>query len=717
MAGTGATETATKATLPVCQVPRTSELGESKSRKEVRDVYFIGTSIIVVATNDRMSMFDYIAPDWIPLQGQVFSGISEQTKNIVADQTKDSKDIAVKFAVPRAELVMKHGLSLTDTGNGEKGQLHIVGQASMLTGGCRVARSDMPHLAILNKELAKSNVQNQIRILVVAQKQPGRLVQTVCIYNKSVEPFMLVGCAGGTDPLSGSACCLSWPPDGMTTSRRRLTNPHGSANAVIPPPQHLGADPAGERSFIDQIDKDLDLIEEQVAHIAPETAPGPAAVAVDEPQHSQEKPEAEVTLPTLLQAALAPAEKPQLLTPSRSSELVTTSRPILSLPSTSAHHEQAVVDDADPPADLHPTKIQVALRRIRGCLQFFKPRVGQDDRVTASTNPSPMQQMQGQLWLWTPDRTWLRRWGDVSGFELRLCPCEGYESHRHALTSISLLGSTVLSLANSSSKEAKIIMERGFATSGIEIRDQFGIEVVVISVSREHEYASWLQALTDASVTAGGRFQSTVGYLTSLKKARAAADLRRRQQQQQQQMQMLLALALLLPLLWPVGPLLAASALLQVWAGVPSWQQQQQEGPQHRHFPFLGQPSLCHFPCPRPSARQSAGLLGEGPFWPRRHQIRSLHLFPFLCLFLSRVFSPSLQRTESRSKVAPSKRKLSCQSCQKSAGGSPTARPTSTEVVLKRVGKVRAGFRIVAARPPHSIVAFESMNRPLCPSS
>ena len=55
---------------------------------------------------------------------------------------------------------------------------------------------------------------------------------------------MLVGCAGGTDALSGTASYLSTfpvvscPPDGMNDTC--LTNPPGSSNAFIVKPANIG---------------------------------------------------------------------------------------------------------------------------------------------------------------------------------------------------------------------------------------------------------------------------------------------------------------------------------------------------------------------------------------------------------------------------------------------------------------------------------------------
>jgi phosphoribosylaminoimidazole carboxylase PurE protein len=103
--------------------------------------------------------------------------------------------------------------------------------------------SDTPHLETLKKELAKFKVDSVIRICS-AHKQPGRLESVIGEYNKSKEPIMLVGCAGGTDALSGTASYLanfpvvSCPPDGMNNTC--LTNPPGSSNAFIVKPANIG---------------------------------------------------------------------------------------------------------------------------------------------------------------------------------------------------------------------------------------------------------------------------------------------------------------------------------------------------------------------------------------------------------------------------------------------------------------------------------------------
>merc|ERR1711988_748061 len=96
--------------------------------------------------------------------------------------------------------------------------------------------SDMPHLETLKKELGKFKIDAEIRICS-AHKQPGRLESLMAECNKLTEPIMLVGCAGGTDALSGTASYLanfpvvSCPPDGLNDTC--LTNPPGSSNAYI----------------------------------------------------------------------------------------------------------------------------------------------------------------------------------------------------------------------------------------------------------------------------------------------------------------------------------------------------------------------------------------------------------------------------------------------------------------------------------------------------
>merc|ERR1712157_453340 len=74
-------------------------------------------------------------------------------------------------------------------------------------------------------------------------KQPGRLQTVIAEYSTYPGPVMMVGCAGGTDALSGTASYLanfpvvSCPPDGMNSTC--LTNPPGSSNAYILKPSNV----------------------------------------------------------------------------------------------------------------------------------------------------------------------------------------------------------------------------------------------------------------------------------------------------------------------------------------------------------------------------------------------------------------------------------------------------------------------------------------------
>jgi len=102
--------------------------------------------------------------------------------------------------------------------------------------------SDMPHLENIAKECAKFKIPTQIRICS-AHKQPARLEAILKEYNTRTEPMLIVGCAGGTDALSGTASYLSkhpvvsCPPDGMNNTC--LTNPPGSSNAFICKPNNV----------------------------------------------------------------------------------------------------------------------------------------------------------------------------------------------------------------------------------------------------------------------------------------------------------------------------------------------------------------------------------------------------------------------------------------------------------------------------------------------
>merc|ERR1712232_1203847 len=94
----------------------------------------------------------------------------------------------------------------------------------------------------LKKEINKFKIDAEIRICS-AHKQPGRLESLLAQYGKSQDPIMMVGCAGGTDALSGTASYLanfpvvSCPPDGM--NQTCLTNPPGSSNAFIMKPANV----------------------------------------------------------------------------------------------------------------------------------------------------------------------------------------------------------------------------------------------------------------------------------------------------------------------------------------------------------------------------------------------------------------------------------------------------------------------------------------------
>jgi phosphoribosylaminoimidazole carboxylase PurE protein len=102
--------------------------------------------------------------------------------------------------------------------------------------------SDMTHLEKLKKDIDAFKIESEIRICS-AHKQPARLQSVIAQYNQSSRPVMMVGVAGGTDALSGTASYLSkfpvvsCPPDGMNNTC--LTNPPGSSNAFIVKPNNV----------------------------------------------------------------------------------------------------------------------------------------------------------------------------------------------------------------------------------------------------------------------------------------------------------------------------------------------------------------------------------------------------------------------------------------------------------------------------------------------
>merc|ERR1719440_1150298 len=126
----------------------------------------------------------------------------------------------------------------------EKGTKRKAGASSPLVVIAAGSDSDMPHLETLKSEVSKFNIDAEIRICS-AHKQPGRLESVIAEYNKSDRPVMMVGCAGGTDALSGTASYLatfpvvSCPPD-KDLNRTCLTNPPGSSNAFIRKPANIG---------------------------------------------------------------------------------------------------------------------------------------------------------------------------------------------------------------------------------------------------------------------------------------------------------------------------------------------------------------------------------------------------------------------------------------------------------------------------------------------
>ncbi|CAD7968156.1 unnamed protein product [Amoebophrya sp. A120] len=97
--------------------------------------------------------------------------------------------------------------------------------------------SDAPHLAKIEESCKKQGLKAVHTRICSAHKQPGKLEDALKSYNRSEQPCIIVGCAGGTDALSGTASfhskfpVVSCPPDGLI-NHTCLTNPPGSSNAI-----------------------------------------------------------------------------------------------------------------------------------------------------------------------------------------------------------------------------------------------------------------------------------------------------------------------------------------------------------------------------------------------------------------------------------------------------------------------------------------------------
>eukprot|EP01059_Diplonema_ambulator_P034820 TRINITY_DN799_c0_g2_i1.p1 TRINITY_DN799_c0_g2~~TRINITY_DN799_c0_g2_i1.p1 ORF type:complete len:491 (+),score=190.94 TRINITY_DN799_c0_g2_i1:72-1544(+) len=115
----------------------------------------------------------------------------------------------------------------------------IKGYCAMIFAG---SNSDLGHMEKLAKCLDEWGIPSKKRICS-AHKQALKLDAAVQLYNRSIEPLVIIGCAGGTDALSGTASwsslfpIVSCPPDGRNESC--LLNPPGSSNSYCLRPDNV----------------------------------------------------------------------------------------------------------------------------------------------------------------------------------------------------------------------------------------------------------------------------------------------------------------------------------------------------------------------------------------------------------------------------------------------------------------------------------------------
>jgi phosphoribosylaminoimidazole-succinocarboxamide synthase len=189
----------------------------------------------IFTNKDRMAERKKLATDNLLPQSvlmEVSKTYSDIAEKITGSKLRISED-------PRGEIMtildVQYGLIKSGHGGASSGKPLVVIAAG--------SDSDMPHLETLKKEVGKFKIDAEIRICS-AHKQPAKLQSVIEEYNNSPRPIMMVGCAGGTDALSGTASYLakfpvvSCPPDGMNNTC--LTNPPGSSNAFIVKPANIG---------------------------------------------------------------------------------------------------------------------------------------------------------------------------------------------------------------------------------------------------------------------------------------------------------------------------------------------------------------------------------------------------------------------------------------------------------------------------------------------
>eukprot|EP01063_Lacrimia_lanifica_P015356 TRINITY_DN2214_c0_g1_i4.p2 TRINITY_DN2214_c0_g1~~TRINITY_DN2214_c0_g1_i4.p2 ORF type:complete len:499 (+),score=308.21 TRINITY_DN2214_c0_g1_i4:67-1563(+) len=105
--------------------------------------------------------------------------------------------------------------------------------------------SDLGHMEKLATELAKFGIPSKKRVCS-AHKQALKLDAAVELYNTSIEPLVIIGCAGGTDALSGTSSwssvwpIVSCPPEGSKGEKNEscIWNPPGSSNSYIVRPSN-----------------------------------------------------------------------------------------------------------------------------------------------------------------------------------------------------------------------------------------------------------------------------------------------------------------------------------------------------------------------------------------------------------------------------------------------------------------------------------------------
>lgn len=165
--------------------------------------------------------------------------IPDLSKEVIIETSKRYIDIyerlVGKFEFNEYPIQQRLIHNLKKTGH-TKGMLAVIIMGSF---------NDISHCCSLKTELKKYDIPVEMRV-ASAHRTPAYVEKLINYYNKSIEPLVMIGVAGGTDALSGALAArsnnlvISCPPYSSSPKEVKkalemcLGNPKGSSNVLTP---------------------------------------------------------------------------------------------------------------------------------------------------------------------------------------------------------------------------------------------------------------------------------------------------------------------------------------------------------------------------------------------------------------------------------------------------------------------------------------------------